>query len=699
MSSFGRAEVQGHQAALLLVDVARGDIVAASHGFCRLMKSHQPQTAGVPWSAFFSPSDLEILLADHLADVQTSRDDGSPARFRLRLVDTSAGDLAIVSVEDVSDLILATYTDRAISLIALAAQSAATIEEFDHLSTRALVVSGLAERAACLTLQPESRSLVLRGSVGWPAQTAERFASLSYEAVAKASDQGLILPTPDATGTGTAPNGAEPSSVLAVPLRSDTGLVGVFVLAPLDIWPAAPETHGLLDIAVQSRAFVLARQAQASRDTAADARWRVAGAAAMGIEVIARRLASLDPDQPIDAIFSELMEALNSVVPFDRALLCEEVPGRDAVFLRARYSPGEYPVLHSGSIVEIHGIPALEAIRTRQVLTTTLSADVPHRLVGLAAQAGFTKWCSAPVLLGRQTYGSLSLGRKDSDPHFSPDELRVVRTAAVAMAFYVRESRLAPRPLDHALADARARDYVHSADRARAIGDMTRRLAQILGHHTDIAVDRIEAALRHSQGAPAEPYVSAALERVLDAREAIRRLRIAGSRPGLETAAFLAVSDTVRRAVDRVLDEQKLALGDRFAAFDLDLDLGPLVSVMGDQDLLVDAFAAVLENAFQSMPRGGRVGVAVARTANWVRVLISDSGVGIAPNLWHQVFEPFFTTRGGLANGLGLSFADGVLTQHGGAIVLASDVKDGSTFALYLPAERAGAGTTPSGDE
>ncbi len=207
----------------------------------------------------------------------------------------------------------------------------------------------------------------------------------------------------------------------------------------------------------------------------------------------------------------------------------------------------------------------------------------------------------------------------------------------------------------------------------------------MLGTHLDIAVERLRTALQHTGDTSAAPYVAAALDEASEAAEAMRRLRLFGSRAGVENPVRVHVGDALRLAVDLVLSRQKDLLGDAFAAFDLDLDLGEPVSVLGHPSLLTEAFAAVLDNAFEFMPRGGPISVSVAHTAGWVRVLVSDAGVGIAPSLWNRIFEPFFTTRGGLTHGLGLSFVEGILAQHCGNLVLTSDVRVGTTIALYLP--------------
>jgi two-component system NtrC family sensor kinase len=115
-------------------------------------------------------------------------------------------------------------------------------------------------------------------------------------------------------------------------------------------------------------------------------------------------------------------------------------------------------------------------------------------------------------------------------------------------------------------------------------------------------------------------------------------------------------------------------------------------AVVGNPTLLHQAFVKILENAVEAMPEGGRL---TLRTLEVTRnglpmmdILISDTGVGIAPENQAKIFDPFFTTRSvGDGKGLGLSVALGVVRAHGGAVSVESSPGQGTTFTIELPLE------------
>lgn len=86
----------------------------------------------------------------------------------------------------------------------------------------------------------------------------------------------------------------------------------------------------------------------------------------------------------------------------------------------------------------------------------------------------------------------------------------------------------------------------------------------------------------------------------------------------------------------------------------------------------------------QEGPR--RIHVATRRVGEALRVSITDSGVGIAPEHMDRIFNPFFTTKPvGQGTGLGLSISDGIVREHGGRMRVESEPGRGTTFHVEIP--------------
>jgi two-component system cell cycle sensor histidine kinase/response regulator CckA len=95
-------------------------------------------------------------------------------------------------------------------------------------------------------------------------------------------------------------------------------------------------------------------------------------------------------------------------------------------------------------------------------------------------------------------------------------------------------------------------------------------------------------------------------------------------------------------------------------------------------------------NARDAMPHGGRVTLATGHVRDergaFVRLTVSDNGVGIDPQVRARLFEPFFTTKGpGRGTGLGLSTVYGIVTQAGGTVRVESEPGRGALFEVLLP--------------
>ncbi len=101
---------------------------------------------------------------------------------------------------------------------------------------------------------------------------------------------------------------------------------------------------------------------------------------------------------------------------------------------------------------------------------------------------------------------------------------------------------------------------------------------------------------------------------------------------------------------------------------------------------LEQVFVNLLINAAQAIKEHGTIDVVTFVKDGIINIQIIDNGKGIAPEHLNKVFDPFFTTKPvGQGTGLGLSISYDIIKQHGGDILVSSEVGYGTTFTILFP--------------
>jgi CheY-like chemotaxis protein len=136
----------------------------------------------------------------------------------------------------------------------------------------------------------------------------------------------------------------------------------------------------------------------------------------------------------------------------------------------------------------------------------------------------------------------------------------------------------------------------------------------------------------------------------------------------------------------------------------IQMDLVPEIwTVEVDRGQIEQALLNLYVNAWQAMPEGGSLKLKTenvvlgadfinsqpyqVEAGDYIKITVTDTGIGIDKDTQVRIFEPFFTTKEmGRGTGLGLASVYGIIKNHGGYINVYSEVGQGTTFTIYLPA-------------
>ncbi len=110
----------------------------------------------------------------------------------------------------------------------------------------------------------------------------------------------------------------------------------------------------------------------------------------------------------------------------------------------------------------------------------------------------------------------------------------------------------------------------------------------------------------------------------------------------------------------------------------------PLPPVTFDPQQVHQVLINLFKNALEAMPKGGEITITSRVKGDQVEISVTDTGVGLAPEVAGNIFQPYFTTKA-KGTGLGLAICQNIMAEHGGCIFADSAPGRGATFTIQLP--------------
>ncbi len=342
------------------------------------------------------------------------------------------------------------------------------------------------------------------------------------------------------------------------------------------------------------------------------------------------------------------------------------------------------PARVSAAEVPLEGVPHRPVangvagwVRRSKAVTASSTDAEQDRLLEFLAPGGAHAVLLAPIGAGADCLGYLvAVRRKDED--WTPYEIE----AAAQAARHLGQAVLNARVLE------RERAVVEQLD---ALDRYTGELITTVSHELRTPLTSIRGHLEIIQddpeGAPPESYrvIDRNLERMQGLINDLLTLHKLSDDTPLDRGSVVDLAQVARDAVASL----RLRAEEKGLSLALSAPPGPLL-IGGDRDELERVALNLIGNAITYTPSGGRVRVECQRSDRFVRLIVSDTGIGISKSDQEELFTDFYRTNNPEAltmpgTGLGLSIVRRIVQRHTGSIRLESDTGEGSVFTVRLP--------------
>jgi PAS domain S-box-containing protein len=230
------------------------------------------------------------------------------------------------------------------------------------------------------------------------------------------------------------------------------------------------------------------------------------------------------------------------------------------------------------------------------------------------------------------------------------------------------------------------REQVLQAEKLRAVGEMAAGIAHNFNNVLTTILTRAQLlALQMSDATALQRGLNLIAQAASDGATIVRRLQQLARGPGTSEVAPLDLNTLVQEVVETTQPVWHDHARREGRPVEVRLTLTPLPQIAGRAAELREVLTNLLLNAVEAMPHGGQLSLRSWAERGEVCVAVSDTGVGMTPEVLQRLFDPFFTTKGARGTGLGLSVSQALIKGHHGTLTVQSEPGRGATFVIRLP--------------
>jgi len=328
-----------------------------------------------------------------------------------------------------------------------------------------------------------------------------------------------------------------------------------------------------------------------------------------------------------------------------------------------------------------NGILAQTVLEGRFFLIKEAQRD-PRTNKGLVEQLGIDSFASVPIFAKDKVIGVISVDNYLDRHPINEEDIQILSMLARQAGLAIENARLYEYIEQTNQELKSAQERLLESEKLTALGEMAAGMAHEIRNPLVSIGGFVRRLFKKFQGdSQVQTYFQVIINEVERLEKTLNEiLDFSQDTQGqFKEEDLTQIVEGALELIRRELDESRIVV---------QKELNPLPLVYCDGRQIRHVFYNLFLNALQAMPHGGVLGIRTELSQGsdpgWVTVEIRDTGEGIPPELLHNIFNPFFTTKAS-GSGLGLSIVHKIVTRHYGNVEIDNRPGEGVSFFIKLP--------------